>query len=125
MFSTRHFIWLGLSAVFIFLMTFFSIKKKFPLKVSGYIMTGISAFSEISKIMSDMIDVDKGGMVLSPKSLPFHLCSLMIFCVLFITFGKDGKFKQAIIDMVAVFGLMGSFCALMIPTSVVSHSFLK
>lgn len=80
-------------------------------------MTFICAVSEISKVMSDMIESPKGGMHLDPLSLPFHLCSLMIFAVLFITFGKEGKTKRLVINFVSVMGTLGSFCAIMIPTN--------
>ncbi len=117
MFSTEHFIWIALCAVFIVGMSVLSVKKHFSVKCAGWIMTAICAVSEISKIMSDMMENPRGGMSLDPRSLPFHLCSLMIFAVLFITFGKDGKAKQTVIDFVAVMGTLGSFCAIMIPTN--------
>lgn len=117
MFTGKHFIWIGLCIIFVMGMTFFGIRKKISLKCAGYIMTGICSFSEISKIMSDMTKSNEGGMVLDPSSLPFHLCSLMLFGVLFITFGKDGAVKQAIIDFVAVLGTGGSICAILIPTN--------
>lgn len=117
MFTSDHFIWLGLSAVFVVGMLIFSIKKKLSLKTAGYIMTAICAFSEISKIMDDMTESAEGGMHLDPGSLPFHLCSLLLFGVLFITFGKDGKLKQTVVNFLAVAGVIGSLCALLIPTS--------
>jgi hypothetical integral membrane protein (TIGR02206 family) len=117
MFTSEHFIWLGLSTVFIIGMLMFSVKKKLSLKTAGYIMTVICALSEISKIMDDMTDSEGGGMHLDPGSLPFHLCSLMLFGVLFITFGRDCKLKQTVIDFLAVAGVIGSLCALLIPTS--------
>lgn len=117
MFTTEHFIWIGLCAAFVAGMTVLSVKMKLSLKTAGYIMTAICLLSEISKIMSDMEEGIKGGMVLDPGSLPFHLCSLMLFGVLFITFGKDGKAKQAVIDFLAVMGTLGSICAILVPTN--------
>ena len=116
MFSSEHFIWLGLSAAFVIGMLLFSVKQ-LSVKSAGYVMTVISAFSEISKIMGDMTESKDGGMHLDPGSLPFHLCSLLLFAVLFITFGKDGKLKQTVIDFLAVAGVLGSLCALLIPTN--------
>ena len=95
MFSAKHFIWIGLCIVFVLFLTLFAKRKKFSLKLAGAVMTAICAVSEVSKIMGDMIASSEGGRVLDPKSLPFHLCSLMIFGVLYITFGKEGKVKQA------------------------------
>lgn len=117
MITSEHFIWIGLCLAFIVVFSVISVKKRFPLTSAGGIMTAICAASEISKIMSDMIENPKGGMSLDPLSLPFHLCSMMIFAVIYITFGKDGKSKQAVIDFVAVMGTLGSFCAIMIPTN--------
>ncbi len=116
MFSTEHFIWIGICALFITLMTVIAKKKSFSLKLSGGIMCVICALSETSKIMSDIKQSENGG-VLMPTSLPFHLCSLMIFTTIFITFGKDGKIKQAVIDFVSVMGILGSICAILIPTN--------
>ena len=117
MFSAKHFIWIGLCAVFVFLFTLLARRKKFSLKLAGAVMTAICAVSEVSKIMSDMVESPEGGRFLDPQSLPFHLCSLMIFAVLYITFGKEGKVKQAVVDFVAVAGTLGSICAILIPTN--------
>ncbi len=116
MFSKEHFIWLGLCSVFIITMSIVSVKKKFSLKTSGFIMTAICFVSEFSKIMVNMKESISGGMHLDPLSLPFHLCSLMIFVVIYITFAKDGKVKDVLIDLFSIAGTLGSFCALLIPT---------
>ena len=119
MFTTEHFIWIGLCIIFVTALSVIAKKSNFSLKFAGYIMCGICAVSEISKIMNDMVasGSEKGGMVLDPTSLPFHLCSMMIFAVIFITFGKDGKAKQTVIDFLAVMGTLGSICAILIPTN--------
>ena len=116
MFTTEHFIWIALCGVFVALMLMIS--RKMSLKTAGYIMTGICGVSEISKVMSGMMASPSGeGMILDPRSLPFHLCSLMIFAVVYITFGKEGKSKQTVINFAAASGSLGSFCAIMIPTN--------
>lgn len=117
MFTTEHFIWMGISIVFIAVMTFFGVKKRMSLKCAGYIMSFICVISETSKMMSEMIESSKGGMVIDPRALPFHLCSLMLFGVFYITFGKEGKVKQTLIDFIAVAGVLGSICAILIPTN--------
>lgn len=122
MFTTEHFIWLALCAAFVAGMLVFSVKKNISMKVAGYIMTVICAFSEISKIMCDMEKSPEGGMFLDPSSLPFHLCSLMLFGVLYITFGNDGDGKQTVIDFIGVAGIIGGVCALLIPTNGVDFS---
>lgn len=116
MFSTNHFIWIGLCGIFVAGMLCFGVKKRLSLKCAGYIMTVICACSEVVKTVCGMVESPLGGMHLDPQCLPFHLCSMMLFAVLFITFGKDGKAKQAVIDFVAVMGTLGSICAILIPT---------
>lgn len=123
MFTTEHFIWIAICIAFIIGMLLFCIKKAITLKTAGYIMTMICAFSEISKMMCNMIENSSGGMHLNPRSLPFHLCSLMLFGVLYITFGKNNNIKQPVINFLAVMGTLGSFCALLIPTN--GTNFLK
>ena len=117
MFTTDHFIWIGLCVFCIAGMLYWGVKMRLSLKGAGYIMTVICAFSEISKMMSGMLESPQGGMYLDPLYLPFQLCSLMLFGVLYITFGKDGKAKQIVIDFVAVMGTLGSICAILIPTN--------
>ena len=117
MFTGEHLIWIGLCAAFITAMTVLSRRNNWTLRRAGGVMTVICVCSEVSKIMSDMQASPYGGMTLAPQSLPFHLCSMMIFAVLYITFGREGRGKQTVIDFVAVMGTLGSFCALMIPTN--------
>jgi len=118
MFTSEHFIWIGLCAAFLIGFTMGSVKGKWSLKNAGLVMTAICVFSEVSKIMSDMKESPvTEGMVLDPRSLPFHLCSLLLFAVLFITFGKDGAFKETLMSFMAFAGTIGSFCAIMIPTN--------
>lgn len=89
---------------------------RLSLKCAGYIMTVICACSEVVRMVCGMVESPLGGMHLDPLCLPFHLCSMMLFAVLFITFGKDGKAKQTVIDFVVVMGTLGSICAILIPT---------
>ena len=117
MFTNEHFIWIGLCAVLVILLTFIGKSKNLTLKQAGYIMCIICAASEVSKIMTNMEKSSKGGSYLDPLALPLHLCSLLLFAVLFITFGKDGPIKQTIINFTAVAGVLGSVCAILIPTN--------
>ena len=117
MFTLKHFIWLGICLIFIVGMIILAKKLKFSLKTSSLIMSIICIVSEVSKMMSDMQDNVAGGMSLSPRSLPFHLCSLMIFVVFYIFLAPDSKFKQTLINFLAAIGTIGSFMALIIPTN--------
>ena len=117
MFTTEHFIWIAICAVFIAAMTVIGIKNKWSLKRAGRIMMVICVLSEVSKVMSSMIESPGGGRHLDPLSLPFHLCSLIILAVVYIVFGKEGKAKRLVINFVSVMGTVGSFLAIMIPTN--------
>lgn len=117
MFTAEHFIWIGLCAGFITIMCIVSAKRRMSLKCAGYIMTAICLLSESSKMMSNMVESAGGGMHLDPLALPFHLCSLMIFIIAFITFGRECRAKRALINFIAVMGTLGGFCAIMIPTN--------
>ena len=117
MFTLKHFIWIGICIIFIVVMLILSKKLKFSLKTASLIMSIICILSEVSKMMSDMQENEYGGMSLSPRSLPFHLCSLMIFVVFYIYLAKDSKLKQTLINFLSVIGTIGSFMAIMIPTN--------
>lgn len=116
MFGIKHFIWIIMCIMFTIVMDYIGVKRKMTLKEAGLIMSFICLLSESSKIMCNMIESSFGGMVLNPLALPFHLCSMMLFGVLYITFGKDGEFKDKLIDFVAVMGILGSIMAILIPT---------
>lgn len=63
-----------------------------------------------------MIPSTHGGMHLNPQSLPFHICSILLFIAAYITFGKDGPLKQKMINFFAVVGTCGGIAAILIPT---------
>lgn len=117
MFTAEHFIWIGLCAGAVAGLCALSVQKKLSLKTAGGIITAICALSEVSKVLSNMVESPEGGMHLDPHSLPLHLCSLMIFVVLYITFGKEGSLKRVLMNFLAVAGTLGSFCAILIPTN--------
>lgn len=79
-------------------------------------MTVICVCSEVSKIMSDMRPALR-GMTLAPQSLPFHLCSMMIFAVLYIAFGRGGPGQADGDRFRGRHGDSGQLLRLMIPTN--------
>ena len=117
MFTAEHWIWIGLCAVFITGMCLLSRKKAFSLQQAGWVMTIICVFSEVSKIMVGMVESPGGGIHLNPLDLPLHLCSLMLFVVFYLTFGKEGRVRRLLINFIAVIGTLGSFFAILIPTN--------
>lgn len=120
MFTTNHFIWLGICAVLIIVLLLVVLKKKFSIKVASYIMAIVALISEISKILTHMIDSTTKGMVIDPAALPLHLCSILIFVIFYIAFSKNDKYKDKLISFVVPIGIIGGTLAILIATSGVS-----
>ena len=116
MFTTKHFIWIGICILFILIMNHYAKKEDFTLQNACYFFMFICLLSETTKMMSDMIPSTHGGMHLNPQSLPFHICSILLFIAAYITFGKDGPLKQKMINFFAVVGTCGGIAAILIPT---------
>ena len=121
MFTTEHFIWMGLCAVVIPLLSFLSVRLRFSFRTAALIMAGIALASEVSKIISDMeyvngTDATK-GMVLDAGSLPLHLCSLLIFAFFYLPFAKNERLKETLLSLLVPVGLVGSIMAILMATS--------
>ncbi len=121
MFTTEHFIWIGICIVLIAGLSYLSLKKKFSFRTAALIMAGIALVSEISKICSHMefvngVDASK-GMVLDAGSLPFHLCSLLIFAFFYLPFAKEGRLRSFILSLTVPVGLIGAALAILMATS--------
>ena len=71
MFTTKHFIWIGICILFILIMNHYAKKEDFTLQNACYFFMFICLLSETTKMMSDMIPSTHGGMHLNPQSLPF------------------------------------------------------
>jgi hypothetical integral membrane protein (TIGR02206 family) len=121
MFSQEHFIWMGICVLFIAVLSYVSIKYKFSFKTAAFIMAAISLASEISKILSHMTYVNgenaADGMVIEASSLPFHLCSLLIFAYFYFPFAKNEKLKKFLLGLVVPIGLIGATLAIVMATS--------
>ncbi len=121
MFTTEHFIWMGLCAVLITIMSIVSVRLCFSFRTSARIMAGIALVSEVSKIISDMEYVNgenaEEGMVLDAGSLPLHLCSLLIFVFLYLPFARNEKLKSFFLSLMVPVGLIGSAMAILMATS--------
>ena len=116
MFTRDHFIWLGLCALGIALGLAAAEKKHISAKTAGTVMCVISVFSESCKMMTHMLPSPLGGFALSPNALPFHLCSMQIFIVFFITFAKPSPLRDKVISFSVPAALLGGIMAMLIPT---------
>ncbi len=121
MFTTEHFVWIGLCAVMIVGLSLLSLKLKFSFRTAALIMAGIALASEVSKIISDMEFVNgtdaAEGMVLDAGSLPLHLCSLLIFAFFYLPFAKNERLRDFILSLTVPVGLIGSVLAILMATS--------
>ena len=57
------------------------------------------------------------GMVIEASSLPFHLCSLLIFAYFYFPFAKNEKLKKFLLGLVVPIGLIGATLAIVMATS--------
>lgn len=75
MFTTKHFIWIGICILFILIMNHYAKKEDFTLQNACYFFMFICLLSETTKMMSDMIPSVHGGMHLNP-----YLQYLIVYC---------------------------------------------
>ena len=116
MFTVNHFIWLGLCARAIVLGLAAAEKKHIDSKTAGMVMLVISVLSETCKMMTHMLPSPEGGCALAPNALPFHLCSMQIFIVFYITFAKPSPTRDKVISFSVPAALLGGIMAMLIPT---------
>lgn len=122
MFSTNHFIWLGICAAFIAGLLFAAKKFKFSFKTATLITAGFSLASELCKIFTHIeqtkdADGSVTGGFLEPGALPFHLCSLLIFVIFYLSFAKNEKRIEVMKSFLVPVAILGGTMALLIPTS--------
>ena len=116
MFTSKHFIWLALCGLGIVLGLWMGEKRKLDVKSAAMVTAVISVFSESCKMMTHMLPSPLGGCALDPNALPFHLCSMQIFVVFYLTSAKDSPLKQKVMSFFVPTGLLGGIMAMLIPT---------
>jgi len=122
MFTANHFIWLAICAAVIGGLLFAALKFKFSFKVATYITAGVSLASELCKIFTHIEPVtDEDGEiiggVLDPGALPFHLCSILIFVIFYLTVAKNERLIEKLKSFIVPVAILGGTMALLIPTS--------
>lgn len=116
MFTVNHFIWLAACAFAILTGLREAEKMKISVKTAGMCMSAICMLSETCKVLTHMLPSPEGGCALDPKALPFHLCSMQLFVVFYITLAKDSPTKQKVISFFTPAALLGGIMAMLIPT---------
>ena len=122
MFTTEHFLWIGISIAQIAVLLFVSLKFQFDKKKVYIMMAVIAVASELTKIFSHMLmEYDADGTLLrgfiNPKSLPLHLCSIFLFLILFLLFNKNEALEKKLISFFVPIGLFGGLLAILMATS--------
>lgn len=115
MFTSNHFIWLAACAAAIVGGAVMAVRRGMTARTAGRIMSAIAIVSEFSKMMTHLLPSPLGGMALDPAALPFHLCSMQIFIVFYITFAKDSPMRDRVISFSVPAALLGGTMALLIP----------
>lgn len=116
MFSSNHFIWLGICAVLIVLGSLLSVSGGLSFRKATWIVCGISAASELCKIFTHIEESENGG-VLGAEYLPFHLCSILIFLFFYLALAPEGKYTEQVKSFLVPMAILGGILAILIPTS--------
>ena len=122
MFSVNHIIILSISVVIITIATILSVKLKLSSRKASIIFFIICCLSELTKNLVNIIPSKFGGFVLDPNDIPLHLCSIVIFAMLYIVATKNNENREHIKTAVIVIGLVAPLFAFLIPTEGVSFN---
>lgn len=122
MFTTNHFIWMGICAVFIGVLLFLSLKFKFSYKTAARIMAVISVASELCKIFTHIEEPADGGGVLDPGSLPLHLCSILIFLIFYCALSQNAEGIKRVTAFCTPVAIWGGLLAILMATSGVNFA---
>jgi len=117
MFSFDHFIWIGISVILTVILLFLSRKFRLSFKTATYILLGIYVASEIIKIILQFEIVDgKLTFVFNAGYLPFQICSITLFFVVYLAFSKNQKGIEIVKSFVLEVMLIGAPMALALST---------
>lgn len=124
MFTVEHFIWLAIAAAVVTFMLILNKKKGLSLEQNLNIMVVVLFLSETVKTFNYMIPSEEfGGMYLSVEALPFHLCSMQIFFILYLRFiCKSETVKKNLMGFMFPTMLLGGILAMLIPTNGVAFN---
>ena len=116
MFTLGHFIWLGAIAVAIaaalILLRVFKVSHKMVGKVTMVLLIALKIFH----MSLSMKESEFGGYILNQTQLSFHLCSIMIYTVIFTNMIKNQKIVDTLKSFMVPCLFIGAAMALLIPT---------
>ena len=120
MFTSNHIVLLTVCTALVAISVSISVKHKLSSKKASAIFFVICCVSEIVKDLCNIIPSSFGGFVLDPFDIPLHLCSIVIFAMLYIVATKNDENREHIKTAVAVIGLVAPILAMLLPTEGVS-----
>ena len=125
MLTSAHFIWLAIIATTIALLLI--LVKRFALSEAMIRKTVliILVILKIFHLSLSMKSSPDGGFVIDQTQLSFHLCSIMIYAVIFINIIKNERIVRLIKSFMAPCMLIGAAMALLIPTEGVDIGVLR
>lgn len=125
MFSVNHFIWLAIIAVLI-TAALIIIKKFNPShKLVGKIVMIILIVLKLFHLSLSMKESEFGGLVINQTQLSFHLCSIMIYTVIFTNIIKSEKVISVLKSFMVPCLFIGALMALLIPTEGADFTVLR
>lgn len=124
MFNLTHIIWIFLGAAFITSLFICTKKNIIKGKTPLHILMAVAVVSELIKMSGEFVPAEGGGMVLTPNTLPFQLCSIQIFLIYASYFMKDEKKLGVLESFMALTMLLGGTLAIFIPNYGTSFAFM-
>lgn len=121
MFSLYHFIWLGICALFIFILLHFLLAAKPSLNT---VLTGACAIAAISEFIKVFANIgmtpsaagDTMHLFMEWRHLPFHLCSIQIFFIFYVRFAESQQRQETVLAFMYPTCIAGAFSALILPS---------
>lgn len=120
MFTTNHFIWLAICAVFLAALIVAMIKLKPTEKQALTFACILAAASEITKTLArvEILPTSSGGYTafIDPSQIPLHLCSIQVFFIFAVRFLKKGKIRDTLLAFMYPTCIVSPLFSLAIPT---------
>lgn len=121
MFTTNHFLWMGISLAAILGSLALLRRRRLPLRTVLTALCVLAVLSEYTKVFStvEMLPrADAEGLYpfLDLGHLPFHLCSLQILLIFYVRFARPSAARDAVLAFMYPTCTAGAFFALLLPS---------
>jgi len=115
-------IWYIICALIITILTVVSVRFKFSKKTVFIIMACVSFVSEMVKLFTHMEPTyfsngKLAGYYIAPASLPFHLCSLLIFAFFYLALSNNEAKQKVLVEFIVPAGLIAGLLGVIFATS--------